>query len=141
MKPHLSLPACETSSCSLLVSMLLFVIASLTEHPICNKCQPLLLCCPTPQCFHSCDDVARYECLQVVGEAHSDALLSMSGLNKALHALVTELRRVCEEVRSSTVRCLKAVDSASSQMQQSFISHQQACRFAAQSICLPTCCE
>lgn len=69
--------------------------------------------------------------MQVVGEAHSDALLSMSGLNKALHALVTELRRVCEEVRSRSAKCLKAVDTASSQMQQSFINHQQACRCCA----------
>lgn len=65
---------------------------------------------------------------QVVGEAHRDALLSMSGLNRALHTLVTDLRRVCEEVRGSTQKCLRAVDHASSQLQQSFISHQQACR-------------
>lgn len=66
--------------------------------------------------------------LQVVGEAHKDALLSMSGLNRSLHTLVTDLRRVCEEVRSSTHRCLRAIDHASSLLQQSFISHQQACR-------------
>lgn len=69
-----------------------------------------------------------YTWVQVVGEAHRDALLSMSGLNKALHALVTEMRRVCEEVRSSSQRCVRAVDAASSQLQQSFITHQQACR-------------
>lgn len=68
--------------------------------------------------------------LQVVGEAHKDALLSMSGLNRSLHTLVTDLRRVCEEVRSSTQRCLRAIDHASSLLQQSFISHQQACRCA-----------
>ena len=66
--------------------------------------------------------------LQVVGETHRDALLSMSGLNRALHTLVTDLRRVCEEVRSSTHRCLRAIDHAGSQLQQSFINHQQACR-------------
>lgn len=66
--------------------------------------------------------------LQVVGEAHRDALLSMSGLNRALHALVTEMRRVCEEVRGSSQRCLRGVEHGSSQLQQSFINHQQACR-------------
>ncbi|KAL3135857.1 hypothetical protein ABBQ32_007413 [Trebouxia sp. C0010 RCD-2024] len=65
---------------------------------------------------------------QVVGEAHRDALLSMSGLNRALHALVTEMRRVCEEVRGSSQRCLRGVEHGSSQLQQSFINHQQACR-------------
>lgn len=68
--------------------------------------------------------------LQVVGEAHKDALLSMSGLNRSLHILVTDLRRVCEEVHSSTHRCLRAIDHASSLLQQSFINHQQACRCA-----------
>ncbi len=68
--------------------------------------------------------------LQVVGEAHKDALLGMSGLNRSLHTLVTDLRRVCEEVRSSTHRCLRAIDQASSLLQQSFINHQQACRCA-----------
>ncbi|DBB05544.1 TPA: hypothetical protein ACH3X1_012493 [Trebouxia sp. C0004] len=65
---------------------------------------------------------------QVVGEVHKDALLSMSGLNRSLHTLVTDLRRVCEEVRSSTHRCLRAIDHASSLLQQSFINHQHACR-------------
>ncbi|KAL0022087.1 hypothetical protein WJX79_005747 [Trebouxia sp. C0005] len=65
---------------------------------------------------------------QIVGEAHKDALLSMSGLNRSLHTLATDLRRVCEEVRSSTHRCLRAIDHASSLLQQSFINHQQACR-------------
>lgn len=65
---------------------------------------------------------------QIVGEVHKDALLSMSGLNRSLHTLVTDLRRVCEEVRSSTHRCLRAIDHASSMLQQSFIHHQQACR-------------
>ena len=95
------------------------------------------LCAHPPSCSSTCPPPPQWApplptllCtwVQVVGEAHRDALLSMSGLNRALHALVTEMRRVCEEVRSSSQRCVRAVDAASSQLQQSFISHQQACR-------------
>ena len=60
---------------------------------------------------------------------HRDTLLSMSSLNRSLHTLMTNLRAVCEEVRSSTHRCLRAIEHASSQLQQSFINHQQAGRY------------
>ena len=94
-----------------------------------HSCPPLSVLPPLPPHLPPPSLTALlHTWVQVVGEGHRDALLSMSGLNRALHALVTEMRRVCEEVRSSSQRCLRAVDAASSQLQQSFISHQQACR-------------